>query len=67
MEPGRAPRYELFITLVACCATQEEITSLKADIDKGLAKVAAGRISEFNTDCIIERGRALLAARNPSA
>jgi antitoxin ParD1/3/4 len=44
----------------------EEITSLKADIDKGLADVAAGRVTEFNTDRIIERGRKLLAARKSS-
>lgn len=45
----------------------EEITALKADIDKGLADVAAGRLREFNADRIIERGRKLLAARKPSA
>jgi len=44
----------------------KEITSLKADIDKGLADVAAGRVTEFNTDRIIERGRKLLAARKSS-
>jgi antitoxin ParD1/3/4 len=46
---------------------QEEIASLKADIDKGLAEVAAGRLTEFNADRIIERARKLLAARKPSA
>ena len=45
----------------------EEITALKADIDKGLADVAAGRVTELNTDRIIERGRKLLAARRSSA
>lgn len=35
----------------------EEITALKAGIDKGLADVAAGRVTEFNADRIIERGR----------
>lgn len=45
----------------------EKITALKADIDKGLADVAAGRITELNTDRIIERGRKLLAARKSSA
>lgn len=41
----------------------EEIAALRADIDKGLADVAAGRLTEFNADQIVERGRKLLAAR----
>lgn len=44
----------------------EEIASLKVDIDKGLADVAAGRVTEFNAERIIERGRKLLAARKSS-
>ncbi|GAB1719454.1 MAG: putative transcriptional regulator, CopG family [Nitrosospira sp.] len=44
----------------------EEIAALKADIDKGLADVAAGRLTEFNADQIVERGRKLLAARRSS-
>ena len=43
----------------------QEFASLKADIDAGLADVAAGRLKEFNADKIIERGRKLLAARSP--
>ena len=45
----------------------EEITVLKTDIDKGLADVAAGRLTEFNVDRIVERGSKLLAACKPSA
>ncbi len=45
---------------------QEELSVLKADIDKGLAEVAAGRLNDFNANRIIERGRKLLAARKPS-
>jgi antitoxin ParD1/3/4 len=45
----------------------QELEALKADIDKGLADVAAGRIKKFDTTRIIERGRKLLAARSPSA
>lgn len=45
---------------------QEELSALKADIDKGLAEVAAGRLNDFNANRIIERGRKLLAARKPS-
>jgi len=45
----------------------EELIALKTDIEKGLADVAAGRLTEFNADRIIERGRKLLAARKSSA
>jgi antitoxin ParD1/3/4 len=44
----------------------QELTALKADIDKGLADVAAGRVQDFDADRIIERGRKLLASRSPS-
>ena len=44
-----------------------ELEALKADIDKGLADVAAGRVKAFNADRIVERGRKLLAIRSPSA
>jgi antitoxin ParD1/3/4 len=39
----------------------EIFTSLKADIDIGLADVATGRLREFDTARIIEHGRQLLA------
>jgi antitoxin ParD1/3/4 len=45
----------------------QELVSLKADIDKGLADVAAGRIKDFDTASIIARGRKLLAGRPTSA
>jgi antitoxin ParD1/3/4 len=45
----------------------EELAALKADIDKGLADVAAGRVKDFDTDRITARGRKLLADRSPSA
>ncbi len=41
----------------------KEMESLKADIDKGLADVAEGRVHEFDAAGIIKRGRKLLAAR----
>ena len=44
----------------------QELSALKADIDKGLADIAAGRVQDFDTDRIIERGRKLLASRSPS-
>lgn len=44
----------------------EELAALKADIDKGLADVAAGRVRDFDETRIIERGRALLANRSAS-
>ena len=44
----------------------EELTALKADIDAGLADVAAGRVKDFDAARIVERGRKLLADRSPS-
>ena len=44
----------------------EKLAALKADIDKGLADVAAGRVSDFDVEKIKERGRQLLAARTQS-
>ena len=45
----------------------QELAALKADIDRGLADLAAGRVREFDADRIIERGRQLLAGRSRSA
>lgn len=44
----------------------QEIAALKADIDKGLADVAAGHVKDFDVASIIARGRKLLAGRTPS-
>ena len=45
----------------------QELTALKADIDKGLADLAEGRVKDFDAGRIIERGRKLLASRSRSA
>lgn len=45
----------------------QELTALRADIDKGLADVAAGRVHDFDADRIVRRGKALLARRSRSA
>jgi antitoxin ParD1/3/4 len=45
----------------------QELAALTADIDKGLADLAEGRVKDFNARPIIERGRKLLASRSPSA
>ncbi len=45
----------------------QELASLKADIDRGLTDLAEGRVQDFDTARIIERGRKLLAGRSPSA
>ena len=45
----------------------QELASLKADIDRGLADLAEGRVQEFDAARIIERGRKLLARRSSSA
>ena len=44
----------------------QELVVLKSDIDKGLADVAAGRVKDFDTKKIVERGRKLLATRSSS-
>ena len=45
---------------------RQEFTALKADIDHGLADMAAGHVADFDADKIIERGRRLLAITYPS-
>ncbi|ABB75308.1 antitoxin ParD1/3/4 [Nitrosospira multiformis ATCC 25196] len=42
---------------------QEELAALKTDIEQALSEVAAGQLSEFNRERIVERARKLLAAR----
>jgi antitoxin ParD1/3/4 len=44
-----------------------ELTALKADIDRGLADLAEGRVKDFDAARIIRRGKKLLARRLPSA
>jgi antitoxin ParD1/3/4 len=41
----------------------KEMEAIKADIDKGLTDLAAGRVQDFDTVRIIARGRKLLGAR----
>jgi antitoxin ParD1/3/4 len=38
----------------------QELAALKADIDKGLADLAEGRVTGFDPDRLIERGRSFL-------
>jgi len=45
----------------------QELASLKADIDRGLADLAEGRVQKFDAARIIKRGRKLLAGRSTSA
>lgn len=44
----------------------QELAALKADIDKGLADVAEGRVKEFDAERLIARGKKLLARRSSS-
>lgn len=44
----------------------QELAALKADIDEGLTDLAKGRVKDFDTKNIVERGRRLLARRSPS-
>ena len=43
-----------------------ELSALKADIERGLGDVAAGRVQDFDADRIVARGRKLLADRSSS-
>jgi len=43
----------------------EELAALKADIDAGLADVAAGRVKKFDAARIIKRGRNCSRGRRP--
>lgn len=42
-----------------------EPAALTAEIERGLADVAQGRVRDFDPDRIIARGRMLLTARSP--
>ena len=42
----------------------QELAALKADIDKGLADLAVGRVKKFDADRIIARGKKLLTGRS---
>ena len=44
-----------------------QLAELKADIARGLADVADGRLADFDAERIIARGRKLLADRSNSA
>ncbi|MCW5625815.1 MAG: hypothetical protein KIT73_13975 [Burkholderiales bacterium] len=46
---------------------QQELSALKADIEIGLDDIAAGRLTDFDPESIVERRRALLTTRAPSA
>src|SRR6266850_1049961 len=45
----------------------QELAALKAEIDKGLADLAEGRVKDFDADRIIERGRKLYNANGRPA
>ncbi len=53
-------------TLWRLAQEQDGGADLKAEIDKGLAELAAGRITTFDKVAIIARGRELSAARKPA-
>jgi antitoxin ParD1/3/4 len=44
----------------------QNLAALRAEIDRGLADIAAGRVKDFDAEAIIARGRKLLAD-TPSA
>ncbi len=45
----------------------QKLAALKAEIDRGLADLAEGRVADFDPARVIERGRKLLAKRSHSA
>ncbi len=42
------------------------MAALKLEIDRGMSDVAAGRLTEFDAERIMERGRRILAERSLS-
>jgi antitoxin ParD1/3/4 len=44
-----------------------QLAELKADIDRGLADVAEGRLAKYDAERIMARGRKILADRSNSA
>jgi antitoxin ParD1/3/4 len=44
----------------------QELSVLRADVERGMADIAAGRVKDFDAERIIERGRKLLGGRSPS-
>jgi len=51
-------------TLWRLAQEQAGSAALKADLEKGLADVAAGRIKKFDKDAIVAPGKKLLTARS---
>lgn len=54
---------ELAETIQPLSPRQLCLEALKADIEKALSEVAAGRLTEFNADQVVEHAKKLLAAR----
>jgi antitoxin ParD1/3/4 len=46
---------------------ERQSAELRADVQKGIDDIAAGRVQDFDAERIIERGRKKLADRSPSA
>jgi len=44
----------------------QDLAALRSDVEKGMADIAAGRVRDFDSARIIERGRKLLGVRSPS-
>ncbi|GAA4247011.1 ribbon-helix-helix protein, CopG family [Azospirillum formosense] len=45
---------------------RHELAALQADLEQGLADVAAGRVADFDAARIIDQGKARFAARSRS-
>ena len=46
---------------------QQELAALRADVQKGVADVEAGRVKDFDPERIIKQGEERLASPDPSA
>ena len=46
--------------------SSKESDAIRAEMETGLADVASGRVKDFDTKKIVERGRKLLASRSRS-
>ncbi len=46
---------------------ERELAELRADIQRGLADVEAGRVKDFDPERIIQKGARKLPGRDPSA
>jgi hypothetical protein len=67
IEPSRAVMPVPEVGEVDSTPSRKESDAMRAEMETGLADVAAGRVKDFDAARIVERGMKLLASRSPSA